>query len=117
MPRHPLFVGLLFFALTLSLVAQTNPVPFLNQPLVPSAVVPGGPAFTLTLNGSGFTPASVANWNGTPLATMFLRVTKLVATVPAGNIASNGTAQVTVTSPGPGGGSSNVVLFTVSRPT
>ena len=117
MPRRPLFVGLLFFALTLSLVAQTNPVPFLNQPLVPSAVAPGGPAFMLTLNGSGFTPASVANWNGTALATTFVSVTKLVATVPAVNIASNGTARVTVTSPGPGGGSSNVVLFTVTSPT
>ena len=116
MRRFP-FVALLFFALTASLVAQSNPVPFLNQPLVPSAVAPGGPAFMLTLNGSGFTPASVGNWNGTPLVTTFLSVTKLVATVPAANIASNGTAKVTVTTPAPGGGSSNVVLFTVTNST
>lgn len=41
-----------FFAFALSLfllagtmlLAQSNPVPFVNQPLVPSAIAPGGPA-------------------------------------------------------------------------
>ena len=31
-----------------------NPVPFINQPLVPDATAPGGPEFTLTVNGTGF---------------------------------------------------------------
>src|SRR6266498_2066712 len=32
----------------------TNPVPLINQPLVPDATAPGGPGFTLTVNGTGF---------------------------------------------------------------
>jgi hypothetical protein len=35
-------------------VAQTNPVPLVNLPLVPDAVAPGSPGFTLTVNGTGF---------------------------------------------------------------
>ena len=31
-----------------------NPVPLINQPLVPDAVAPGSAGFTLTLNGTGF---------------------------------------------------------------
>src|SRR5205085_4076949 len=41
--------------------AQTNPVPLINQPLVPDAVAPGGPRFTLTVNGTGFVTGSVVN--------------------------------------------------------
>src|SRR5581483_93283 len=33
-------------------LAQTNPVPLLNQPLVPMSTAPGGPGFTLTVNGT-----------------------------------------------------------------
>jgi hypothetical protein len=31
-----------------------NPVPFVYQPLIPDAVAPGGPSFTLTVNGTTF---------------------------------------------------------------
>ena len=62
------FTGMTFallFALGASMAAaQSNPVPLINQPLVPDAVAPGGPAFTLTVNGTGFVSASVVNWNG-----------------------------------------------------
>jgi hypothetical protein len=49
-----------------------NPVPLINQPLVPDAAKPGGTAFVLTVNGTGFvpgSPGSVVKWNGSPLAT------------------------------------------------
>ena len=51
--------------LSAALCAQTNPVPFVNNPLVPASVAPGGPSFTLTVNGTGFVPGSVVNWNVT----------------------------------------------------
>jgi hypothetical protein len=35
-----------------------NPVPLINQPLVPDAVKPGGKGFTLTVNGTGFVSGS-----------------------------------------------------------
>jgi hypothetical protein len=44
-----------------TVLAQTNPVPFLDQPLVPTAAAPGGPGFTLTVNGAGFVSGSVVN--------------------------------------------------------
>jgi hypothetical protein len=44
-----------------------NPVPLINQPLVPDAVAPGGAEFTLTVNGTGFVSGSVVNWNGSAL--------------------------------------------------
>ena len=40
-------------------LGQNNPVPFVNQPLVPSAVAPGGPDFTLTVNGTGFVSGAI----------------------------------------------------------
>lgn len=99
------------------MLAQANPVPFLNQPLVPTATTPGGPAFTLTVNGTGFVSGSVVNWNGAVLSTTFVNSSQLTATVPASNIAQASTAFITVFSPSPGGGTSNVEFFEVSAPT
>jgi autotransporter-associated beta strand protein len=66
--------------------------------LSPSSVVAGSSAFTLTVNGSGFDPKAVVNFNGTPLVTAFVSSSQLTAQVPASDIASVGTAQITVTS-------------------
>jgi hypothetical protein len=111
------WVLLLFIAGACTLAfAQSNPVPFVNQPLVPMTVVPGNPGFTLTVNGTGFVPGSVVNWNGSPLATTFVGSSQLAATVPAVNVAKPATASVTVVSPIPGGGTSNVAFVQVSVP-
>ena len=106
----------LLFAIT-TVLAQSNPVPLVNQPLVPTATAPGGSSFTLTVNGTGFVSTSTINWNGTPLSTTFVNTSQLTATVPASNIATSSTASITVSSPPPGGGVSNVVFFGVSAPT
>jgi len=47
-----------------TVLAQSNPVPLVNQPLVPTAIAPGGPSFTLTVNGTGFVSGSSIKWNG-----------------------------------------------------
>lgn len=112
-----LAIGLSLLLAGTMMLAQTNPVPFVNQPLVPSATAPGGPSFTLTANGTGFVSGSVIKWNGTALSTTFVNGSQLTATVPASNIVKASTASITVTSPTPGGGTSNVVFFTVSEPT
>ena len=91
-----------------------NPVPFLNQPLVPTAVSPGSTALPLNVSGTGFLPGSTVNFNAAPLATTFIDGEHLVAMVPAANVATAGTAGVTVVNPGPGGGPSNVVYFQVT---
>jgi FG-GAP-like repeat/Abnormal spindle-like microcephaly-assoc'd, ASPM-SPD-2-Hydin len=95
----------------------SNPVPLINQPLVPDAVAPGGAGFTLTVNGTGFVSGSAVNWNGSALATTFVSDSQLTASVPAADVAAANTASVTVISPSPGGGTSNVVFLPVSTPT
>jgi hypothetical protein len=96
--------------------APGNPVPFLNQPLVPTAVSPGTSAFALNVSGAGFVSGATIDFNGVPLATTFVGSQHLTATVPAGDVATAGTATVTVVNPAPGGGSSNVVYFPVAAP-
>jgi hypothetical protein len=96
--------------------ASPNPVPLINQPLVPDVVAPGGSGFTLTVNGTGFVPGSVVNWNGLPLATTLVTGSQLTASVPATDVATANTASVTVVSPAPGGGTSNVTFFAIHIP-
>jgi hypothetical protein len=91
-----------------------NPVPFVNQPLVPDAAAPGGAAFTLTVNGTGFVSGSVVLWNGSPRTTQFVSQGQLTAGILATDIAKAGTASVTVVSPKSGGGRSAVLFFPVA---
>jgi hypothetical protein len=74
---------LLPLALLASNALAQNPVPFIDQPLVPSAVAPGGPDFTLTVNGAGFVSGATVDWNGAPLTTTFVTSSQLTASVPA----------------------------------
>ena len=72
-------------------------VPTIEQPLTPTAVQPGGPAFTLTINGAGFTPQPIGVLFGsTQLAITSSSATQLTVNVPAANIATAGTASVSV---------------------
>ena len=68
--------------------------------LSPASATAGGPAFTLTVNGSGFLEGSTVQWNGSPLATNYFSDTQLTASVAASLIASQGSASVTVVNPG-----------------
>jgi hypothetical protein len=97
-----------------STAAPGNPVPFLNQPLVPTAVAPGASGFTLSVSGTGFVSGATIDFNGAPLTTTFVDSEHLTATVPAARVATAATDTVTVVNPGPGGGSSNVVYFQVA---
>ena len=93
-------------------LGQSNPVPFINQPLVPASAAPGGKGFNLTVNGTGFTSSSVVQWNGASLTTTVVSTEKLTAKVPASRIAKAGTASVTVVNPGVA--ASNVVYFPIA---
>jgi hypothetical protein len=93
-----------------------NPVPLINQPLVPDAAMPGGAGFTLTVNGTSFVSTSVVKWNGSTRTTTFVSQSRLKATILASDVATASTASVTVVNPSPGGGTSNVVFFQVMVP-
>ena len=108
-------IALLALACGLPLSGQSpNPVPLINNPLVPTSVAPGGAGFTLTVNGTGFVSGSVVSWNGSPRTTHFVSSSQLTATIPASDIATAGTASINVLNPTPGGGLSNVAYFEVT---
>ena len=96
--------------------AQSNPVPFINQALVPTSIQPGSSTFTLTVNGTGFAPTAVVNWNGSSRLTAAISSSKLKATINASDVANARTVSITVTNPAPGGGTSNVVFFPIRKP-
>ncbi|MEO8597755.1 MAG: IPT/TIG domain-containing protein [Candidatus Solibacter sp.] len=66
--------------------------------LTPAGAEAGKPAFSMTVSGALFTPASVVLWNGAALATTYLGNSRLAATVPA-NLPA-GPASVAVSNPG-----------------
>jgi len=78
--------------------------------------VPGGSTLSLPVTGTGFVAGSVVYWNGTARTTTFVNSSKITATILAADIASPGTATITVVSPGPGGGQSNSEFFQVTTP-
>jgi hypothetical protein len=92
------------------------PVPAITS-LSPARATAGTAGVTLNVTGSNFVPCSVVQWNSSALTTSYKSATQLVATIPFGNIASVGMAQVTVFTPGPGGGASNGITFSVVAPT
>jgi hypothetical protein len=93
-----------------------NPVPVINPPLVPDSVAPGVGGFTLTVNGTGFVSGSVVDWNGSARPTTFVSQFQLQTTISASDVALATTALVSVESPTPGGGRSNVVYLSVTLP-
>jgi FG-GAP-like repeat/Putative Ig domain len=97
-------------------VTPANPLPFLNQTLVPTAVSPGSSSFVLNVSGTGFVSGATVDFDTSPLATTFVDGEHLTAIVPGAHVASAGTAAVTVVNPSPGGGRSNVVYFQVGAP-
>jgi len=71
------------------------PPPVLTS-LSPSSVMAGHAPFTLTVDGSGFLPGSLVQWNGNSRPTTFVSPTRLTAAISGGDVSSPGTAQVRV---------------------
>jgi subtilisin family serine protease len=88
-----------------------NPVPL----QVPIGGMETRASIIVTLTGTNFVAGSVASWNGANLATSVISSTQLRATVP-NTVMAVGTAQVTVSNPAPGGGTSNVLAVSVVNP-
>ena len=99
----------------------SNPVSFtINNPqptlttISPDQITAGDGSFSLTVNGSDFIFGSTVYWNGNGLATTFINGNQLQAGVPMSYIINEGTASIFVRSPGPGGGDSSIVSFTIA---
>jgi hypothetical protein len=92
-----------------------NPAP-LPIGLSPAAASAGGGTFTLTVSGSKFAIGAVVTWNGLDRTTSVVGSGTLTADIGAGDIAASGLNAVRVRNPGPGGGTSSPLLFTVGTP-
>src|SRR5271169_126303 len=91
-----------------SSTVQPNPTPIITG-LFPSSITAGSESFTLFIAGQGFIDSknatSTAYWNGSPRsANVNLNTNQIAITVLASDIASPGTALITVSNPLPGGG-------------
>ena len=75
--------------------------------ITPASAAAGGAAFRLTVTGTNYNGSSVVRWNGSDRPTSLLNpqlTTTLDAGITALDIASPGTAEITVFNPGPTGG-------------
>jgi hypothetical protein len=101
----------------------SNAITFnVNNPPVPTVTslsVTAGPIATdtkLTVYGTGFSGASTVSYNGQAVTTTYSTPTSLTATIPASQLLFPGTGNVTVTTPAPGGGTSNALVYTAYVP-
>ena len=92
--------------------ASSNPTPVLSS-LTPAFIGAGNGTINLTVTGTGFVSGSTVYWNSTALTTTNEGPNNLQAAVPASDLASSGTAAITVQSPTPGGGTSNTLEFEI----
>jgi outer membrane protein assembly factor BamB len=65
----------------------------------PASVVAAGPAFNLTVLGSGFSSGDTVQWNSSNRSTTYVSATELIAQINAADIAATGSASITVTNP------------------
>jgi Subtilase family/FG-GAP-like repeat len=79
--------------------------------LSPASALAGGFGFVLSVSGSNFTPGAQLAWNGQTRQTFVQNPNLLNAEIPPTDIATAGTASVTVVNPG--SGASNAVNFSV----
>ncbi len=100
-------------SLVINCTTPSNPVPTIAS-ISPNSAMAGAPAFTLTVFGSNYVSNSVVRWNGSDRATTFFGNGEVRASILASDIASQGSASVTVYNPSPGGGTSNPSTFTIT---
>lgn len=92
------------------------PIPSIVS-LSPNNTAAGQPAFTLSVTGSNFTPASIIEWNGLPLASVFQTQKLMTALISPGLVQNPGTVSVTIFTPQPGGGVAQPALTFTINPT
>ena len=90
-----------------------SPVPVIKSYLPPT-VTAGNTPFTLTVSGSNFVKTSVVKWNSVALATTYVSATLVQAQVTADLVASTGTANITVYTAPPSGGTTVTLPFVVN---
>lgn len=92
-----------------------NPTPTLAT-LSPDNMLAGSDAFDLTLTGTNFVPSSVVSFGGAQMSATVISDSQIAMSIPVDMLLDAAQHEVLVSNPGPGGGSSNAVAFTVNNP-
>ncbi len=79
----------------------------------PAAIESGSGDTTITLTGSGFSSGATVQFGATTLVSAYTGGSTLTATIPASDLTNLGWAPITVTNPGPGGGTSNALPVSI----
>ena len=99
-------------------VKADNPTPAIDS-ISPNGATLGDPDFTLTINGTDFILESVIQIGQMAMATNFIsntQVTTFISSVPPQSFPPQGPNYITVVNPGPGGGTSNAQILTITAP-
>jgi IPT/TIG domain-containing protein len=70
------------------------------QSIAPRILPPGSPATTITITGSGFIPASVVLWNGSPRPTTYVSASQLKVVLSATDLSIALSGLLSVSNPG-----------------
>ena len=106
-------VGGFVFSPSVTYAVSASNVPLICG-ITPSNGVQGGPAFTMTIIGAGFTSSSMVQWNGSARPTTVINAGELQAQIPATDLAKAGTFPITVANSSSSSGTSVAVNFVVS---
>jgi hypothetical protein len=90
-----------------------NPVPRISS-ISPTSASVGSQALALTVTGSNFISSSVVRWDGSSRTTTYISGSQLRAAITGNDLATAGTAAVTVFNPTPGGGTSGSASFAIN---
>ena len=107
-----------YYEVSLSMTGTGQaPVPAITSLSLASAPV-GSVNTQVTITGSGFVSGSQVLWNGVliPCCSWESGGTQINVTIPAANLTTAGTYQISVFTPQPGGGTSNALPFSVYVP-
>jgi len=94
-------------------IGEQRPAPSLEL-LSPPSAAQGGEAFSLAILGRNFSRESVVRWNGVERISSFYNSTELSLPVTKNDLANAANVEVSVVTPGPGGGESDKFLFPIA---
>jgi hypothetical protein len=92
-----------------------NPPPIVAS-ISPTSAAVFSTGVRVTVDGSQFVPGAVIRFNGSSRQTTLVSSTRLTALLSAADLSAVLTAQITVFTPGPGGGTSAASQFSVIHP-
>jgi hypothetical protein len=103
----------------INLVTTNNTAPSITS-LSPSSAPVGAGPLLVTINGTNFLSGATVGFGSDNITSNILinpAGTQIIVTVPAADLSKAASEAVTVSTPPPGGGTSNALNFTVSNPT